>query len=190
MYICSGSSTGQMSSDSLYVVNRWVTCCTQRTCHNIFYTLVYVPHSGMKTRQNWPDLSHHHHLPDPISLHRPQDVHTAQISDAPLDSTPQPFCSVCVHCYWLVCAKLCLFVFAFVLCPVLLGVTCPLTRCLVLFILLAVLTFALLLVLGVSVQHICVCVYIHSCSYASRRLGHPRIIQPFVEPHGWCRRQG
>lgn len=68
----------------------------------------------MKTRQNWSDLSHH--LPDPISFQRPQDVHTAPISAAHRHTsrfTPQPFCSVFVHCCWLVCAKLCLFVLLF-----------------------------------------------------------------------------
>lgn len=73
---------------------------------------------------------------------------------------PQLFRSVFVQCYWLVCAKLYLFVLSFVLCPVLLSVTCPLTGCLVLFHL-AGLMFALLFVLDVLCS-----IYVYIRSYS------------------------
>lgn len=103
-------------------------CCTQRTCHNIFYALVDVTRSGMKTRQNWPDLSRRR--PDPIS-YRDHEMCTQlrYHTDTPLDLLLSLSALCSCSAYWLVCANICVFVLSFVLCPVLLGVTRPLTRC-------------------------------------------------------------
>lgn len=41
IYVSTGCRIGQMSFDSLYMVNGWVMCCVQKACHNIFHAALY-----------------------------------------------------------------------------------------------------------------------------------------------------
>lgn len=56
---------GEMSFDSLYMVNGWVMCRAQRACHNIFYAVFYTAHDRT-THKNQNELARAlHHIPGP-----------------------------------------------------------------------------------------------------------------------------